>query len=543
MEKFISQAERVLNGWIFLPGKAEETFVGKGIPNWKSLIKGNDDLEAVFVLNRHEHWNILLEAYKKTGDEKYAARVWEEFENWYQSCPCPEIRLEQKYLKEYFDTYTDAARACWRTLEAGIRIFRVWKNIPDYLFASKSTKMEYITHFNESLLQHGEVLSKVSPILFPNADHNHFLMESFGLMVLGCVFPWLEKAEQWKKKGEIEIKRCILTQITEDGGQIEGCPHYHNESIEIMAEAVLAMKKYGIFIEEKYLVRLKKALEYTLHTIRPTGKNVAFGDSDASDKWKRTLEEGSKIFGNQQIKIPLINFQKQLGQVFVRSGWTKESASLAVICKSPVQNEHAHIDAGSFEFTAFGKTMLIDPGRYTYRECEERRLFKSAEYHNTVLINGKSPFSYIGTWTYGKQKPAYITNVNQDMIEMRQEAYFPIEHQRRIYYHLSGKTPWLLIRDEIEGLRQGEFAELYYHLDFTKVQMLENRKGICAKDVENRVSCIIEVFASGAKGDLLKGMVSDKMDCYRESRRYVCRVVSKGQKIMRVFTVVFPMKM
>lgn len=547
----MTREEEILCGWLKLPGRKGKSYVGKETPQWKEFPKENQDMEAVFVLNRHEHWNILMEAYQRTGDERYADRVWKEFESWYQECPCPEIKPDRAYLKKWFDTYRDPEKACWRSLEAGIRMFRVWPNIPKYLFHSKNVKKEYICHFKESLIQHARVLSTVSPAFFPKADHNHYLMETFGLLTLGCVYPWLRERDTWREQAVKELKRCFMAQITEDGGQIEGCPYYHNETIGLMAEAVLLMKSYQIPVEDIYLQRLKKSLEYTLYTVRPTGKNVAFGDSDAADTWKKALKLGGKAFGREEfarweskekaVSLPPLNYQRELGQVFVRSHWGRDAASLAVICKAPVQNEHAHIDGGSFEFTAFGKTMLTDPGRYTYQEGEVRKLFKSAEYHNTLLVNGKSPFNYIGTWKYGEQKPACITEVTPGFIHMHQEAYAPAIHERRIYYQLSEPCPWLLIRDDITNLKRGDFVELYYHLDFTRIEELPDRTGVCAEDFREQVRCIIRISPETEK-KILAGKVSEAMDSCHESRRLVCRAVSRGQKVLRLYTLIVPEK-
>lgn len=541
--ELIRQAERILEGWLDLPGRPGLTFVGPGLPDWKRLPEDNGDMEAVFVLNRHEHWNVLMDAYGQIGDERYGERVWREFEDWYQACPCPEIRMDETYLREWFDPYTKPERACWRSLEAGIRMFRVWRRIPKFLFQAKCARAEYLEHFFRSLIQHGQVLSKVSPVLFPKADHNHYLMENFGLLALGCAYPELEEAGRWREQAVEELKRCFLAQIAEDGGQIEGCPHYHNESVILMAQAVETMNAYGIVLEDRYRERLKKALDYTRHSVRPTGKNVAFGDSDAGVSWKTALELGRATFcggeaGTQAAPPSPLYYEKTLGQVFVRSDWGTEAASLAVICKTPVQNEHSHMDACSFEFTAFGKTMLTDPGRYTYREGEDRKRFKSAEFHNTLLVNGTPPFAYIGTWKYGSQRPAYITEVNGRWIQMRQEAYWPAVHERRICYDLSGARPVLLIRDEIANLKKGEFVDLYYHLDFTEVR--ETERGVLAWDEETGAACRLSVYPR-QKGEVLEGMVSEEMDHWRVSKRYHCRVSSQGG-CLRLYTAIVATK-
>ena len=39
-------------------------------------------------------------------------------------------------------------------------------------------------------------------------------------------------------------------------------------------------------------------------------------------------------------------------------------------CRTPVQNLHAHMDPGGFDFTAYGLPLISDPGIYTYKDDE-----------------------------------------------------------------------------------------------------------------------------------------------------------------------------
>ena len=63
------------------------------------------------------------------------------------------------------------------------------------------------------------------PRLFPEADHNHYLMENLGLLEIASLFPEFADAGMWKAHAVREIERCAARQLTPDGGQVEGCPH------------------------------------------------------------------------------------------------------------------------------------------------------------------------------------------------------------------------------------------------------------------------------------------------------------------------------
>lgn len=95
----------------------------------------------------------------------------------------------------------------------------------------------------------------------------------------------------------------------------------------------------------------------------------------------------------------------------LRTGWTRDALSVFFAARSPVNNGHAHIDPMGFDFTALGRPLVVDPGRYTYREDADRRAYKSADWHNTLTIDGRPPFEYLGAWAYSPQKEARITHV------------------------------------------------------------------------------------------------------------------------------------
>ena len=530
-EKTIRTADQILKGLLELPGAQQLTFVGAKLPEWRKQPQGNSDIEAVFVLNRHVHWEILIDAYYITGKKEYAERVYAELENWIDVCPCPKIVTEYEVVKNIFDTYTDADLACWRILEAGFRMFSAWKHLPE-LFQSYGHVSERLRNkLYVSLEQHAELFIKISPILHPKADHNHYLMENIGLFMIGYSFPKLTSARKYRESGVNEIKRCLLTQFSSWGGQIEGCPYYHNEILDLLLSILQKIKKSGIVIEKKYTDRITHALLYSIYTTRPNGTITTFGDSDAChiSEYKNVYKEIKRI---SFVELPLFYWEKATGQFFLRSGWSEKDANLAVICKIPVQNEHSHADACSFEFSCYGKTMLIDPGRYTYHEGELRKKFKSARYHNTLLVNGREPFKYIGTWKYGEQKEAYIERADQKEIVMHQFSYLPVCHTRKIKPYFDGNVKYFTVIDEVCNLN-GEYIEIIFHLDYKKYRYM--KQGICFYD--GKSACVI-------RGDtdinwrIEEGFLSERMDERRSAIRYIGKKEQNYGKVV-IKTVIF----
>jgi hypothetical protein len=86
----------------------------------------------------------------------------------------------------------------------------------------------------------------------------------------------------------------------------------------------------------------------------------------------------------------------------VRSGWDGPDAQHLVFDCGPLgEGNHGHFDALSFELAAFGRALVVDPGRYTYSEatsaedpCNWRVHFRGTAVHNTVCVDGRNQTRY-----------------------------------------------------------------------------------------------------------------------------------------------------
>ena len=294
------------------------------------------------------------------------------------------------------------------------------------------------------------------------------------------------------------------------------------------------MKERRIEIEEKYTERIDQAILYSIYATRPNGRITAFGDSDAF-YLREYHEVYAEVIKRDCTILPLYFWEKTVGQFFIRSGWKDTEAALAVICKIPVYNEHSHADSGSVEFTCYKKTMLIDPGRYTYQEGEERRRAKSAKYHNMLRVNGEEPFEYISTWEFGDQKSAYIGKANSEEVIMYQFSYLPARHIRTIQPHFEEKEKYFVVKDEVKNL-DGKYLGINFHLDYLKYKPIKH--GMIFFD--GRTSCVI-VGDKRLKWKIEEGFISERMD----EKRKTLRMIGKSERLFGsviMKTVVFAME-
>lgn len=484
-EKIVVEASYAYQGQLILPSTmGERHFVG--IPTqWTENPFG--DREYTYHLNRMEHLKVMAEAYSITGDEKYAIRVINELERWIDTIPSPAIELSN----------SEAFKVCspWRALETGIRGATSWPIIMRSIACSPWCTPAFIEKTKQSANQHMKILETISPVLWPNADHNHYLIEQTGLLSFTFLFPDLDPNHVRRQKACKELDRCLLAQCTEEGGQIEGSPSYHNACLFWFAFREYLEKRQDSTIMET----LNKMFVYSIQSTRNCGGCFPIGDSHCEDKetlalpafalylasgkyeylskalhfiptetmdaviadnifrcddLEKLFEDYAKALEHQEhIDIPLVSFQKTLGEAFIRTGWEKQDISLAVICKSPVQNRHAHMDPGSIDFSAFGKPLIVDPGIYTYKEGIDRYHFKSTLWHNTVTINQKDAWEYISSWKYGEQKQSRLERVQSfpsyTMAQMTIGNYAPVSIIRTIVLE---EQRYLLVIDDVSHL-------------------------------------------------------------------------------------------
>lgn len=564
--KIVHEADLALEGMLILPGSGgEPIFVGNP-PKWKENPTPRKDIEAVYVLNRMEHWKTLLEAFLLTGEGKYARKVTSELMDWIRTVKRPDLPsfgdpvAGAAELRYRFDA-GDERFAPWRSLEAGFRMFQSWYLIPACLEGTPYMTDKIRTELEESVREHLEVLAAVSPLLYPEADHNHYLMEMFGLFFASCRWCSLPLSGEQKKLAMRELKRCVLRQYGKEGGQLEGCPHYHNECLVLLMRSLLEAGKNGISFDRDYEERIAGALVYSLHTCRPTGVNVPWGDSDASTAPVKSALYGWYAFGDaapveavKRLAGPKIlnevfeatiwdcphpeRFQEILGgegktftlpetawfrtlsQACVRSSWDREALSVFFACRLPVQNEHAHMDPGGFDFTAYGRNMIADPGRYTYNEIPERRLFKSAFSHSTLTVNGCEPFEYRSSWAYGMQGQGSVTHAAWDSENcglFRMEAVHRFDgfvHRRTVAAGFWEPRPFLAVLDRVEGLKKEDSITLHFHVNSTRAG--EQAGGLVFGNEGGGPSLLIG-WAGEGKAILRAGFISEEMDRRRPS--------------------------
>lgn len=190
IQRTMHSADMALQGKLILSGTRGQWLVVGNPPEWHDNKVNNNGY--IWMLNRMNHWLILTYAYLFSNQRKYIDRVLLELLDWIESCPAPALTVDVKEAQRVYGSVDP-----WRQLEVGERVGNVWPfvirvmdQIPGMLDSARPTILK-------SILDHGRILREVCPKFWPNADHNYYLTEMWGLYSIALNFPALEESAEW----------------------------------------------------------------------------------------------------------------------------------------------------------------------------------------------------------------------------------------------------------------------------------------------------------------------------------------------------------
>jgi hypothetical protein len=181
---------------------------------------------------------------------------------------------------------------------------------------------------------------------------------------------------------------------------------------------------------------------------------------------------------------------------------------------------HAHADALSFELAAQGKTLLVDPGTYTYTGSKELRdWFRSSAAHNTLTVDAQPSSVSDGPFTWKSiarcQPPDWISCDRFDYVSGEHDGYSrlrdPAIHTRSILFL---KRNYWLVRDCVATKGEHRF-DLWFHFNSQAMPELEasDRKVPTLTEIGADGGLQIIAFANNGRWGKEDGWVSH---CYGE---------------------------
>lgn len=382
----------------------------------------NGDLEWLVMLNRARYMSDLGQSYWLTGDENYALGYIRILKDWIANNPLTEEEIHGSEAQAY------NVKDTWRKLDSGIRITNWLKG---YFCVKQSPHWgeEEDLIFKNSARLHGIYLS----IAFTSHDRqsNWGFLESNGLLQIALVFPDFAESSAWYSLASERMRQMCKLQVFSDGMHNEQCTMYHHEVLHCLFESVCLAEVNKADLPEELRATLNNMYSASLAFVQPDGRQPMLGDSDNTDirdvltrgavllkrgdlkrKGYTALDyDGIWYFGSygvdlyEQLEETEPDFCSihlaQSGYSFMRSSWNDDANYLLFDAgHMDVIRAHGHDDLLHISLIAHGTEFLVDPGRYTYMEKDERRYFKESHQHNTLAVDGQTQSVYVDSWNW-----------------------------------------------------------------------------------------------------------------------------------------------
>ncbi|HEM4168324.1 alginate lyase family protein [Streptococcus suis] len=429
--------------------------------DWTADCHGDE--EWTFMLNRQEYlWKLVL-AYLVEKASRYMEQV-------------------KRFIFSWIEQVTDwhPKRTSSRTLDTAIRCLS-WLNILPFLIdwggLSEDEYKKLLASIQQQLLylrRHYRAKDRLS---------NWGIFQTGAMLLAYTYIGDQVDLEELHHFAHQEIKEQIQTQILEDGTQFEQSFLYHVEVYKLLLELAFLLPAY----RKKWTPVLKKMADYVLQMTGPDGKSVALGDSDVhctSDILQMTaifFEDSTYLVDDSKLDLGVLFLvgenglrvfehltaqpRSSGGQHFSESGHSvvKEGDSYLCFKAGPMGSAHSHSDQNSLCFYNKGQPIIIDSGRFSYRECEERYLLKSAWAHSTCILDGYSPEQIKGSWEYDTY-PQFISHSYksfehchwmQGVYQAKTSQGLPYWHKRQV---LMVGGDLLLIVDSVDCSGQHELT-------------------------------------------------------------------------------------
>lgn len=344
--------------------------------NWRA--NPNGYLEWMHAFNRTGHFLVLLGAYQKTGDPKYARKLDEQFAGWIAANPEP-------------IAHNGGGDPAWETLSTACRIYGSWLECFFSLLADPNFSDVTRLKILKSLHGHAEHLLK-----YKGYANNWLIVESRAMAVIGMLFPEFKRAEVWVAEGLGRLETELTRQIFPDGADWEFAPGYHMMAARGFLDVYEIAKLNGRALPAAFEDRLPKAFDYIAGMARPDGSLPAVNDHTdwRSSNGRDFLALGARLYGRPELLASPEGPYAGRSRSFPDAGFqvlasgTRPEARWMLFDAGPFGASHQHEDALNIELFAMGVPFLVDPGISSYLNDAWTAYYRTTQAHSTVLVNG-----------------------------------------------------------------------------------------------------------------------------------------------------------
>ncbi|MGH8747056.1 MAG: alginate lyase family protein, partial [Burkholderiales bacterium] len=422
------------------------------------------DIKYLWEPNRHLELVTLAQAWRLTGNARYAQGARRLLESWLEQCPYP--RGVQ---------WTSA-------LEAGVRLVN-WA-IAWHLLGGEGRELR--GRWLAAVYRHCHFIAR--NLSRHSSANNHLFGELTGLFIASITWPLWPESARWRALARDGLEAEALKQVGADGVDREQALWYQQEVADMMLLALLFGRANGAELSPRVAARLERMLEFVAAVMDSAGHVPMIGDADDGAlvrlaresefcPWRSLLASGAVLFERGDFKARAERFDDQsrwllgdaaaqrfaalpatpvlparrafadggyyvLGQDFGAPREVKLVADAGPLGYLSIA-AHGHADALAFTLCAGGREILIDPGTYAYhRHGRWRDYFRGTAAHNTLRVDRQDQSLAGGSFLWLRHARARCelleSDACRDLFVGAHDGYLrlrdPVLHRRRIEF-------------------------------------------------------------------------------------------------------------
>ena len=346
---------------------------------------------------------------------------------------------------------------------------------------------------------------------------------------VAVTFPELRMASRYLEFSKEKLLENIRRDLLADGVHRELSTDYHHTVLKNYLRFRQLAQMNAISLPEDCDLLLRKALEFSCYAHKPDGFIPAINDGDCNS-YLPLLKKSLAVFPDPRVQFIVSKGQEgespgqrsrcfeHSGYCILRSRWTDKPFDKALYfffdCAPLGFGSHGHYDALSFELAAYGHSLIVDPGRYTYSEAGDdevnwRHYFKGTAAHNTVMVDGLDQIAY----QCGKPlEPEPDTRLNFfistpcfDLVQgQSQSGRYPVLHERTVFFLL---PEYWIVTDRLLARNEHRY-DLFFHLSEKAQGRTELSGGRCNPVISSPNLLVAQPACEEVKVSIESGFVS-----------------------------------
>lgn len=366
----------------------ENKFTSVGVPidfgkgnkvDWYANPTYNRYKEWEVQFHRHHEWIALGQAYRESGDEKYAECF---------------AKLVYSWITEAYQRPLpgEPANYHWRTLECGIRMQKNW-NYPIHAFLHSPSVPDktWVLIFMSLWEQAEHVFPK-------NTGYNWLMTEKTGLLYVAVLYPFMAQSKRWGDWALETLHRLSEEFTYPDNFEIELSTGYHAAVMNDFLVVFHLFSRYGIEFPEKFANNVHRMFYMYPQLTKPDLRLPSMNDGGGANIIS-ICQRGSAHFPDDEVLRYFASEFKEgrlpdyksiimpySGMLVMRTGFNPDDMWALFEC-APYGADHQQEDKLMFMLYAYGVDMLPNLGFFRYDTSKMRAYVRSTRAHNTGLVD------------------------------------------------------------------------------------------------------------------------------------------------------------